>query len=330
MAFTIPDQGEGDSNLQSIFWQEEMEVLVAGISGRDSVLFGLGTTNGVNMNVVVSVGAVLANGTMFAVPANNVALTAADATNPRLDLVVVNASGAVAARAGTAAAFVEGVSAPKPPARTANDVVIAMVYVPANNTVVKTTQIIDKRIVAPRPVTIFRRTTADVTNNTAVAIEALNKGGSGVSIPSGLFTTGAIIRTRMGGDWLVNVAATIRFAVLFGGTVMYNDISASGVADADRRAWFVEFDLVANNNTAQSMCGHAQFGEIQTLVTAPTTGIGDVWGAAAVGEAPTPFCGSAGVDATAANRLISVQMTFNTASTSAEVISKYATVKLVA
>ena len=127
MAFTIPDQGEGDSNLQSIFWQEEMEVLVAGISGRDSVLFGLGTNNGVNMNIVVSVGAVLSNGTMFAVPANNVALTAADATNPRLDLVVVNSSGAVAARSGTAAAFVEGVSAPKPPNRTANDVVIAMV-----------------------------------------------------------------------------------------------------------------------------------------------------------------------------------------------------------
>jgi hypothetical protein len=331
MPFTIPDQGEGASNLQSILWQEELEVLVAGLSGIDCVLFGLDVTGGADMTPAVAKGAVLSNRTMFAVAAADVTITAADATNPRLDLIVVTSAGALAVRAGTPAEFVEGTSAPKPPARTANDVVIAIVYVPANDTAIATTQIIDKRIFATRPVTIFKDTTSTVTNNSAVAIEALNKAGAGVSIPSGLFTTGSIIRTRIGGNLLVNSAtATVRFAILFGGTVMFNDISPNSVNDADRRPFVMEFNIAANNNTAQNMVGLAQITDITLATAPPTTGIGELWGAASTIEGPTAFGGASAVDATSANRLISVQVTFNAASTSLELVSNYATMELVA
>ncbi len=121
MAWTIPDDGEGDNTLQSLLFQEYLDVLVAGIQGIDCVLSGLAITGGADMTPAVAKGAVLSNGTMFAVAAADVTIGTADATNPRLDLIVVNSSGALAVRAGTAAAN------PKPPARTANDVVIGVV-----------------------------------------------------------------------------------------------------------------------------------------------------------------------------------------------------------
>src|SRR3990170_8575724 len=125
---TLPDKGEGDNDLQSVLFQEYLEVLVAGISGVDCVLSGLAVTGGADMTPAVAKGSVLSNKTMFAVAAADVTITTADATNPRLDLIVVTSAGALAVRAGTAAAN------PKPPARTANDVVIAIVYVPPTDT----------------------------------------------------------------------------------------------------------------------------------------------------------------------------------------------------
>ena len=44
--FTIPDKGEGDNDLQSILFQEYLEVLVAGIDGMNCVLSGLVVTGG--------------------------------------------------------------------------------------------------------------------------------------------------------------------------------------------------------------------------------------------------------------------------------------------
>src|SRR3990172_7004755 len=140
MPWTIPDKGEGDNDIQSILFQEYLECLVAGINGIDWVLSGLAVTGGVDMTPAVAKGAVLSNKTMFAVAAADVTITTADATNPRLDLIVVTSAGALAVRAGTPAA------APKPPARTANDVIIAVVYVPAGDTAIATSQIKDMRV----------------------------------------------------------------------------------------------------------------------------------------------------------------------------------------
>jgi hypothetical protein len=323
MAFTIPDDGEGDHTLQSIFFQEDLDVLLAGIAGVDCVLSGLAVTGGADMTPAVAKGAVLSNRVMFAVAAADVTVTAADATNPRIDLIVVTSAGALAVRAGTAAA------APKPPARTANDVVIASVYVPATDTAIATTQIYDRRVTPPFPVCIYRTIVAETTNTLATAIEALNKANSGVTIPSGLFLTGRILRTRLWGNILQNSGVVAcQLAIRYGGTTMFNDTSAATVADADRRPFFIEFDMVAQGNSDQAMIGHVQMTDLQTAATAPTTGIGDAFGIASVGEAPTTIGGSAAVDSDAANRLLSVIWTLGTSSASVELVVEGATVEL--
>lgn len=323
MAWTIPDDGEGDNTIQSRLFQEYLDVLVAGISGVDCVLSGLAVTGGADMTPAVAKGAVLSNRVMFAVAAADVTIGTADGTNPRIDLIVVNSSGALAVRAGTAAAN------PKPPARSANDVVIAAVYVPASDTSIETTKCVDMRVFPPSPTCIYKTTTAEVTNTTAAAIEALNKANSGVTIPSGLFLAGKMLRVRLWGNILKNSGVVaIQLAIRYGGTTMFNDTSAATVADADRRPWFIDFMLVAHGNSDQALTGHVQMTDVQTATTAPTTGIGDAFGIASVGEAPTTIGGSAAVDSDAANRLLSVIWTLGTSSASVELVVEGATVEL--
>lgn len=323
MAFKVPDKGEGDNDIQSIFFQEDIDILVAGLSGVDCVLSGGVITGGADMTPAVAKCAVLSNRTMFAVAAADVTIGTADATDPRIDLIVVNSSGALAVRAGTAAA------APKPPVRTANDVVLGMVYVPANDTAIASTQIIDKRVFPNYPIVIYKTTTAETTNTTAAAIEALNKANAGVTIPSGLFLAGRTLRVRLYGNILQNSGVVaIQMAIRYGGTTIFNDTSAATVADTDRRPWWIEFDLVAQGNSDQALIGHVQMTDVQTATTAPTAGIGDAFGIASVGEAPTTIGGSAAVDSDAANRLLSVIWTLGTSSASVELVVEGATVEL--
>lgn len=165
MPWTIPDKGEGDNDLQSILFQESLDVLVAGLSGVDCVVSGCAVTGGADMTPAVASGVVISNGVWFSVTGADVTISTADATNPRLDLIVVNSSGALAVRAGTPAA------APKPPARTANDVVLALVYVPASDTTIATTQITDQRVIrddiARAPVFLRQDATRTLTSTTA-------------------------------------------------------------------------------------------------------------------------------------------------------------------
>jgi len=118
-----------------------MDALVDGISGKNCVLSGCGCTpqGSPDMTVAVAAGEVLSNGALFSVSSGNVTIGAADGTNPRFDLIVANSSGTKAVRAGTASAT------PKPPARTANDVLLAVVYVPASDTTIAGNQIVDLR-----------------------------------------------------------------------------------------------------------------------------------------------------------------------------------------
>jgi hypothetical protein len=320
MAFSIPDKGEPLNDLQSIFFQEQLEMLVEGIDGRNCVLSGGAVTPSSLLTVAIAKAAVLSAGTLFAVAATTIAVGTADATNPRLDMIVVNSSGTVAVRAGTAAA------SPKPAVRTANDVVLAMIYVSATLTTVASGNIVDMRVVrAQGPIVIYKTTTAETTNTTAAAIHALNKANSGVTIPDGLFLTGKILRVRIGGNMLVNSGTpTIIVAVLYGGTTMFSDTSAASTADADRRPWFLEFNVVAQANNDQAMIGHMQTAAVAGL-TAPATGIGDIWSTAmAAGE----LGGSAAVDSDAANRLLAVTVTFSVSNAANQLVVEYATVEL--
>jgi hypothetical protein len=97
-----------------------------------AVVSGVVTTAGTGLTVSVSAGSLLLdiNGQTVAVGASaNFALTAADATNPRLDLITVNNStGAVAKVDGTAAAT------PAPGTAAVGTTAIAVVRVNANAT----------------------------------------------------------------------------------------------------------------------------------------------------------------------------------------------------
>jgi hypothetical protein len=316
--FTIPDKGEGASDLQSILFQEYIEVLAEGTRGLNCVLSGLAVTGGADMTPAVAKGAVLSNGTMYAVAAADVTITTADATNPRLDLIVVTSAGALAVRAGTPAA------APKPPNRTANDVVIAAVYIPANDTAIATNQIIDMRVIRDRDVTLYKTTTAETTNTTAAAIEALNKANSGVTIPNGLFLAGKILRVRLGGNMLLNSGMpTVRVAILYGGTTMFSDVSGAAIADPDRMAWSLDFNLVAQGNVDQSLTGILAMGDFARYAQSP--GIGDAFSTA---QNIGPVSGEAAVDSDAANRLLSVQITFSVSNVNNELVVESASVEL--
>lgn len=320
MAFTIPDKGEGVNNIQSILFQEDLDILVAGIQGLDCVLSGGVITGGADMTPAVAKCGVLSNRVMFAVAAADVTITAADATNPRLDLIVVTSAGALAVRAGTPAAN------PKPAARSANDVVLGMVFVAAGDTAIATTEITDKRVFPSLPCIIHRVTTARTVNTTSAAFSFF---ATAPVIPNGLLLSGRILRIRIGGNCLLNSGTgTMRVEISYGGTVMYNDTSAASVADADRRAVFLDFQITAQANADQALSGHVQIGEIQTLVTAPATGIGDIWGASAVGEAPTSISGSAAIDSDAGNRTLDVQCQFSVANAAVELVVESVTIEL--
>ena len=325
MAFQIPNFGEGDDNVQSILFETYIAVLVAGIQGRDCVLSGCAVTGGADMTPAVAKGAVLSQGVMFAIAAADVTIPTADATNPRLDLIVVNNAGTLTVRQGSAAAN------PKPvDPLSAGDVCIAVVYVPANDTAIATSQIIDLRVFPQLPACIYRTTTAEITNTTSAVIEALNKTGSGVVIPNGLFLAGRILRVRLYGNMLLNSGTpTVTIAILFGGTTMFSDVSAAAAASATRRAFWIDFDIVAQGNSDQALAGHAQIVDPVTAPVAPTTGTGDIWGInTAAQESQTAYGGAAAVDADAANRTLSVRVTFNVSNVAVELVVEGATVEL--
>lgn len=98
-----------------------------------------------NMTVAVAAGVVLVNGKAGVIRAQNATIGTAHATNPRYDLVVALQNGTCAVIAGTAAA--NPVKPTLPDAR----VLLAEVWVPANDTAIGATQIIDKRIILRRP-----------------------------------------------------------------------------------------------------------------------------------------------------------------------------------
>lgn len=325
MAFTIPDKGEPESNIQSRLFQEDLEIMMAAVDGLDCVLSGCAVTaqGSPDMTVAVAKGGVLTNGVLKPVAAGNVTVGAADATNPRIDLIVVSSSGTKACRAGTAAA------SPKPPTRTANDVVIAQVYVPANATTITTARITDRRATRTRgPLLLYKTTTSESTDTTSSAFHILDKTNSGVVIPSGMFTSGKIIRVRIGGVMTMNSGTpTLTLIINFGGTIMFQDVTSTGfTADADTRAWHIEFDLTAVSQSVQALHG-MYFFQGAAGQTAAATGQGDIGGTS---EQVGPIHGVAAVDSDAADRTLAVTFTMSVSNAADQVIVKGATVELIA
>lgn len=321
--WTVPDKGEGFNDIQSILFQEYLDALVAGIAGTEVVLAGCAVTaqGSPNMTLAVAKGAVLAQGTLRAVTAGNVTIGAADATNPRIDLVVVDSSGVKQVRAGTAAA------APKPPARTAGDVALAAVYVPANDTTIENDKITSMRVVrgggtggGGAPLMLAKSTTAATISNASTEQVVYS-----LSIPSGLFLAGQIIRVRIGGNYLSNSGTpTWTWRIKYGGTTMFQDVTAATAADVDRGAWYIEFEIAAQANNDQHLSGNVSF-QTPGAKTAPAVGIGDL---AVTTHVNAPIAGAAAVDSDAADRLLEITVQMSVANANVQTVREFVMVEL--
>lgn len=273
MAFTIPDKGEGANDVQSILFQEYLEVLVTGIQGLDHVISGCavlaqGTPD---MTVSVAAGVVCTNEKWFDVTSGNVTITAADGTNPRIDLVVVSSSGTKAARAGTAAAN------PKPPARSSNDVVLAAVYIPASDTTIGGNQITDMRVIrVPNPAFIRANATRTLPNDTNENAIFNDPANGQISLPTGTYQIEGNIR-------ITSMSATsgnALFDILGAGTATISswfwsyygiDATDPSVVVAQQTAHRVTQDTAASMVTAGTGTGMAwQFDGTFEVTTAGT------------------------------------------------------------
>lgn len=121
--------------------QVDFDMLHLAVQGS-GVVSGCAVTASGTTNVAVAVGVVHIGGVQVAVAAGNVAITSGHATLNRLDLIVVDNTGAKSAVAGTPAAG-QSVEFPDIPA---NSVVLAAVWQPATGTTVAANQALDKRL----------------------------------------------------------------------------------------------------------------------------------------------------------------------------------------
>jgi hypothetical protein len=170
MAFTLPDNDEAFNNNQSIWMQTDINALVAGIQG-DGVVSGCApTAQGTpDMTVAVAAGTIQVSDTSYSITGGNATITAADGSNPRIDLVCAKTDDTLPVTAGTAAAN------PKAPDIPASQVLVAMVYVPASDTDIDSNQITDKRVFV-RAVTAT--TQKSVQTHTVLSTTTLGAAGS--------------------------------------------------------------------------------------------------------------------------------------------------------
>lgn len=142
MTFTIPNETDAAFSDQAEPDSRDFSAILAEAFDLNGVISGCAVTaqGTPDMTVAVASGTVIVDGVLATVTSGNVTITAANGTNPRIDLVVVDSAGAKSAVAGTAAS---NPVFPDP----AGKVVLAAVYVPANDTTIASNQITDKRVV---------------------------------------------------------------------------------------------------------------------------------------------------------------------------------------
>lgn len=153
MPFVIPNTADALVTAQAAPDKVDFDILQAGSVGT-GVISGCAVTVSTLLTLNVASGTVAVLGVPATVTSGTVVIGAADATNPRFDLVVANSSGTKSVTAGTAAA------SPVFPAVPASSVCLAAVYVPALLTTVLSGDITDKRV-AIYSMTAFSQTLLD-------------------------------------------------------------------------------------------------------------------------------------------------------------------------
>lgn len=322
MPFASPDDGVGLSTNQSVIFTEDWQILSDGISRKNCVMQGCLVTATTLMTLDVGLGSVLSNRDLFPVANATVVIGTADATNPRFDYVVINSAGAKAVRAGTAAAT------PNPPALTAADVVLAVVYVPAAATTLTSANIYDRRMLQEGgPITIASNL-ANVTFSNSTALNAFitqTIPASLLSRPQG--TSGfSKLRVRFGGSYLVTSAFNVTLKIVFGGVTMFQDVTSSYNAHATiRRSFKVDLDFVTHGAADQDFTLFAAFPEAPSP-TAPNTGIGDIDDSAALVNPLTSIAGTLNTDTT--DRVLSIEIAMSSANAGNEIRMEYSTIEV--
>lgn len=127
-------------------------------------------------------------GTTYA--GGTVTLTNADATNPRVDLVVYEADGTVTAKAGTPKALT-ATSGPIPPTPDADELEIARIYVPALNTpAMSASSITDRRVPLAAPSMVLVANVATPTSTTSTsAVDLVTISGLSILVTQGIRIT---------------------------------------------------------------------------------------------------------------------------------------------
>ncbi len=141
MSFKIPNEADAAFADQAEPDSVDFDILAA-IHDKDGVLDGCAVTEDSPQGLFVAVasGTVMVDGLKASVTGADVVITAADGSNDRFDLVVVDSAGAITVVAGTAS------TNPVFPAIPATRVVLAAVFVPTSDTQIADNQITDKRI----------------------------------------------------------------------------------------------------------------------------------------------------------------------------------------
>lgn len=255
----IPDKGVGDNDIQSNAFSIDFEVAQAAAARIDCVLSGCEPTQQgtPDMTIACSAGQVMSNGAVFDVAAGNWTVTTADATNPRIDLLVITSSGTKAVRAGTAAA------APKPPARTANDVVCGHVYVAANDTTMTDGQISRARLAyMPSNRYLIRQDSSRTLTSSTTEQQLFNGSTNGaVTLPVGVY----LFRCQYYISGLSATSGNLAFDILGAGTAtvgtpLYHVVGIDG-----------------NSNTAATQTGSTST-NAQSPASAVTAGTGTATG----------------------------------------------------
>jgi hypothetical protein len=154
-----------------------------------------------------------------------------------------------------------------------------------------------------------------------------------VTLPSGMFLAGKVVRVRCGGTFLANsgTACTYTFRIKYGATTLFGDVSLAVAADADRGAWWTSFDLTAQANADQALSGFITMANTPAgRIPGSVAGTGDILGSVAVAGRPvtTPFSGAAAIDSDAGDNALVVTWQLSVNNAALDIIVESATAEL--
>ena len=157
--------GNHSSGTGGVLGSSELNRDTAGLQGTygwavqsGAVTFSTGLTFNVAAVATADYKVAGVNGASYA--GGTVVLTTQDATNPRVDIIVITVAGAVSAVAGTPAALTT-TGGPGPATPTAAQLEIARIFVPASGGTLSATSITDRRVSLPGTAVVLT-TTGDV------------------------------------------------------------------------------------------------------------------------------------------------------------------------